>query len=306
MRSNIYLITVISLISFSIMMIITVSVHLIDGSFNYGDAYNFISYRRNILAGADLFDLGTINVYVVSLIYSDNPVYNLFINVILYLTTISFILRKTARIDGVSLLVLFLLLCSVSTFTRMIEPSREYILHLTLFLAALHGQKKDRLAFIFLLLLVVSIRPVYVAALPFIIVRTSYAIVITAVIYIVFSQFDLEMFRFITGRINDYEGDYSNNILLTTALNFLGGVNGWMTDTYPIKDRLIILFSYIQRIAALALIICFKRWATLNVVLFAISLAAILQFPHPRYLEPVIFFFLGKIFIERQHASSTK
>jgi len=304
-KSNFYLLAAITCFTFILMVSLVVTLYLSDGKFLYGDAYNFISYRKNILSGTNLFDLGTINVFVVSMVYSSDPTYNLLVNVSIYIISLIFIFRNTSRIESVSLYILLLVLTSASIFTRMVEPSREYILLLVFFLAALHRQKKDRLVYILLLIIIISIRPVYIVALPFVILKTSYAAFITVLLCYILSQDGFEMPRFITLRVADYKGDFSNNFIMTTMLNFFGGINGWMTDAYPMKDRLIIFCSYVQRLVALGLIFFLDRLAFLHIFLFAVTLAVILQFPHPRYLEPLIFFFLGKLYIERQYASIT-
>lgn len=126
------------------MVSLVVTLYLSDGKFLYGDAYNFISYRKNILSGTNLFDLGTINVFVVSMVYSSDPTYNLLVNVSIYIISLIFIFRNTSRIESVSLYILLLVLTSASIFTRMVEPSREYILLLVFFFGGATPSEKGQ------------------------------------------------------------------------------------------------------------------------------------------------------------------
>jgi len=288
------------LLIYSVLVAIVVVAYLESGIFFYGDSYNFITYGEDITFGKDLVDPSTINVLFVSFLYSSNPLTNLTINIFIYIASLAMVLRKTNRLDLISIGIIFLVFTNCGMLTRLLEPSREYILYLSLFLAALYSKQKNRFPFIVLLLIVIAVRPVYSIALPFILLNTYYVLLCTTLISFIFTYFELNYFSFIFGRAGAYGGAYGDSVFASTILNFVGGINAWANNEFPLQDRIIFFISYIQRGVALIIIALSNRSSLFTLVLFSITLSVILGFPHPRYLEPLIFFFLGIALLERQ------
>lgn len=276
-------------------------IFLAKDSFLFGDAYNFVNYRENIINGYYQLDLGTVNVIGPSLLYSSDPIRNFVINIIYFSILISFCFAKIDVGDQLNILVIILVITYMGTVSKLFEPSREYILNLTMFAVGICGGK-DRFHWKLLFLLIAFfMRPVFIVSLPFIFFKNYVLIIYVFMIFAMLNLFDIKFIQIFTDRIGDYKGHYGGNLILVTTLNLFGGLNGWVTDIYSNSTRIFFFLEYVGRLALLAILVVYK-WSVFNkLLIFGVLLAVLLKFPHPRYMEPMLNYCAGLLLFKRSY-----
>lgn len=270
-------------------------------SFLFGDAYNFVNYRENITNSYYQLDLGTINVIGPSLLYSSDPIRNFVINIVFFSIFISFCVSKIDVGYQLNILVILLTITYMGTMSKLFEPSREYILNLTMFAVGICGDKGRFHWKLLLLLIAFFMRPVFIIALPFMLFSNYVLIIYVLMIFAILNFYDIKLLQVFIGRIGDYRGDYGGNLVLVTTLNLIGGLNGWITDIYSVSTRIVYFIEYVGRTALLAILVVFNRSVFNKLLIFGVLLAVLLKFPHPRYMEPMLNYCAGLLLFKRSY-----
>ena len=287
-----------------------------NGEF-YGDAKNFYGYSNEIGSAKDFLNwedwtsIYNINVYFVSTLYG-SALQAAIVNTVALLYFISVLRNKKLIIKRNYLLrnnkhylvVLFVILCP-SIIARFAEPSREYLLSLSLFLVGFFYTLKNRRSLFWTMLcLAIMVRPI---AAPIYILwfcffwamnkSVSIKIVLSCVFIVLASASqELEVIKLYSQKSEDYQGILSDAqpLVYKIFLNVFGDVNSFITDRYSGLERLVFFLDYIWRILILIYLVRHGGSKAFSFIVFAALITAIVYpFPHPRYFVPALFFLAG-------------
>lgn len=295
---------------------------LFHGPF-YGDAQNFYGYAeeigslRDFLEWTDYTSIQNINVFFVSIIYGSafqsaviNTLALLFFSSLLHPKKI---LRDkkytTSDISKFQLYVIasFVILCP-SVIVRLAEPSREYLQAIFLFVVGFCFSSKGSHSLLWLALcLVILIRPVaapiYLLWLGFFWVQSkrnlTKIIFLCLFLALIVASKELQIVQLYYEKSIDYDGVLGDSqaLLDKMVLNVFGDVNSFVSNRYPMLDRIIFFLDYVWRLLFLASLLFRGGKAAFVFIVFAsLIVSTFYPFPHPRYFVPALFFLGGIVY----------
>ncbi len=303
-------------------MILGVMIASIHGPF-YGDALNFYGYAKafsdsnEIISDEFIVTFQNLNVLVVSLLYED-VIQSIFINGALIFSCFYILLRSDFVKEKINILSRFdrkkyyalvsiVFLCP-GLIARFGEPSREYILFLTLFMTGIFLVLANNELYKYLFVIpALLVKPIYLPFMVFFVIVFKFIntnkyvnliIFIMALLFFIKIYDDAVLLIFYNDKISDYNGILvdGGDFLSRMLLNVFGDVNSFYTDRYSLFERIIFLSDYIWRLVMISFIVKHGRFNSVIILLLISGLFTLVNpFPHPRYLIPGLFFIAGII-----------
>ena len=307
-------------------LILGILIRLIRKDYFFGDATQFYNTYHHYLktfnfCSSYFFSLA--NTVFVSSIYNFlGDITPYLINSIFLFLFFIFLKRKLINRSSsfknykIILILLLSLILYPPFIIRFTEPSREYLLFISLFIIGASyteiGFNKINKLFSALILL---IRPVY---LPIYclwlfpldlkkIIKKKFIIIPISLVILSLLYLNLDL-NFINGfcsglreNYNAFKTNYQpsnnffeNNIFKRVVLNIFGDINSFLSNKYSIFTRFFYLITYIDRLFILFLLLKIFGIKTSRYLIYAsFTIALFSQFPHPRYLEPYYYLLSG-------------
>ena len=268
-----------------------------DG-YNHGDAYSFVGYREVFLVEG-VTSFADLNTYFIAMLYW-SKVTSYLINgafVLFFITLISIITYR----QRFALTPIMLLFLNSLWITRMAEPSREFLLFIISFVLGLCLASRSYVLCICLLAMLILIRPVFTPIFllwvitPFVSFSVISLLVLGIVAFVHFAH-ELEIFRYYHAKQVEFAGivtaDFANFFPYKFVMNIFGGINSFLKND-SVTGTLNFLFGYLWRMISISWLLLSAPKCLTAFFGTIVLVSAAYPFPHPRYVEPSIYFCLG-------------